>query len=85
MRFTIPDITSAGSLTYKWQLNDADLSDRGGISGTTTDTLTIASVGKSDEGMYKCVVSKTAVATSTSNAVQMTVRKCSIVSHFLCL
>ena len=79
MRFTIADITGAGSLTYKWRRGGEYLSEGGGVSGTTTDTLTIASVGKSDGGKYTCVVTNVAGVTTTSNAVQLTVRKCSCV------
>ena len=60
---------------YKWQRNDVNLSDEGKVSGTNTNTLTIASVGKSNEGMYKCDVSNAAGATTSTNAVQLTVRK----------
>ena len=85
MRFTIADITGAGSLTYKWRRGDEDLSEGGGVSGTTTDTLTIASVGKSDGGKYTCVVTNVAGVTTTSNAVQLTVCKCSCVSNSACV
>ena len=85
MRFTIADITGAGSLTYKWRRGGEYLSEGGGMSGTTTDTLTIASVGKSDGGKYTCVVTNVAGVTTTSNAVQLTVRKCSCVSNSACV
>ena len=84
MRFTIADITGAGSLTYKWQRDGEYLSEGRGVSGTTTDTLTIASVGKNDGGKYTCVVTNVAGVTTTSNAVQLTVRKCSCVSNSAC-
>ena len=83
MRFTVADITGAGALTYKWQRDGVDLSEGGGVSNPTLNTLTISSVGKSDEGTYTCVVSNTAGATNTSNAVQMTVRKCLFLLFFL--
>ena len=54
------------------------------MSGTTTDTLTIASVGKNDGGKYTCVVTNVAGVTTTSNVVQLTVRKCSCVSNSAC-
>ena len=76
MRFTVADITGAGPLTYKWRWDGEDLSEGGGVSGATTDTLTIASVGKSDGGKYTCVVTNVAGVTTTSNAVELTVRKC---------
>ena len=76
MRFTVADIASSGPLTYKWQRNDKDLSEGGGVSGTTTDTLTIASVEKNNEGTYMCVVRNVAGVANTSNAVQLAIRKC---------
>ena len=89
MRFAIADITGAGPLTYKWRRDGEDLSEGGGVSGTTTDTLTIASVGKSDEGTYTCDVSNVARITGTSNSVQLTVRKCLfllfLVSNSVCV
>ena len=74
--FTVAPINCPVPLAYKWELNDADSSDRGDVSGTTTNTLTIASVKKSDKGMYKCHVSNTAGATNISNSAQLTVCKC---------
>ena len=75
VRFTVAGITGAGALTYKWQRDGVDLSGGGGVSNPTANTLTISSVGKTNEGTYTCVVSNTAGATNTSNAVQLTVRK----------
>ena len=84
MKFTIADITGAGSLTYMWRRDGQDLSEGGGVSDTTTDTLNIASVGKSDGGKYSCVVTNVAGVTTTSNAVELTVRKCSCVINSAC-
>ena len=83
VRFTVADITGAGALTYKWQRDGVDLSEGGGVSNPTLNTLTISSVRKTNEGTYTCVVSNTAGATNTSNAVQMTVRKCLFLLFFL--
>ena len=73
---------------YKWQWNDVNLSDEGNVSGTNTNTLTIASVGKSNEGMYKCDVSNAAGAITSTNAVQLTVHKycfsCSLCANSAC-
>lgn len=87
MRFTVADITGAGPLTYQWRRGGEYLSEGGGMSGTTTDTLTIASVGKSDGGKYTCVVTNVARVTGTSNSIQLTVRKCCslCVIHLLCV
>ena len=84
MAFTVAAITCPVPLRYKWQRDGADLPEGGGVSGTTS-TMTITSVGKSDEGTYTCVVSNTAGATSTSNAVQLTVRKCLFLLFVTCL
>ena len=76
MRFTVAAIAGAGPLTYKWRRDGEELSEGGGVCGTTTDTLTITSVGKSNGGTYTCVLSNVAGVTGTSNSVQLTVRKC---------
>ena len=71
--FTVAATTDAGSLTYQWQLNGADLNPPpAGVSGATTSTLTITNVQESNEGMYRCVVTNDAGDT-TSNAAQLTV------------
>ena len=75
MTFTVAATTGAGSLTYQWQLNGADLDPPpAGVSGATTSTLTIANVQESNEGMYRCVVTNAAGDTN-SNAAQLTVRE----------
>ena len=67
--------TGAGSLTYQWQRNGADIDPPpAGVSGATTNTLTIANVQESNEGMYRCVVTNAAGST-TSDAAQLTVRE----------
>ena len=74
--FTVTATTDARSLTYQWQLNGADLDPPpAGVSGATTNTLTIANVQESNEGMYRCVVTNDAGST-TSNAAQLTVCEC---------
>ena len=74
--FTVTATTDARSPTYQWQLNGADLDPPpAGVSGTTTNTLTIANVQESNEGMYRCVVTNDA-GNTTSNAAQLTVCEC---------
>ena len=73
MTFTVAATTDAGSLTYQWQLNGTDLNPPpAGVSGATTNNLTIANVQESNEGMYRCVVTNDAGDTN-SNAAQLTV------------
>ena len=73
MTFTVTATTGAGSLTYQWQRNGTDIdSPPTGVSGTTANTLTIADVQESSEGLYRCVVSN-AAGSMTSNAAQLTV------------
>ena len=75
MTFTVTATTDAGSLTYQWQLNGADLDPPpAGVSGANTSTLTIANVQERNEGMYRCVVTNAAGDTN-SNAAQLTVRE----------
>ena len=75
MTFTVTATTGAGSLTYQWQRNGADLDPPpAGVFGATANTLTIANVQESSEGLYRCVVNNAAGST-TSNAAQLTVRE----------
>ena len=75
MTFTVAATTDAGSLTYQWQLNGTDLNPPpAGVSGATTNNLTIANVQESNEGMYRCVVTNDAGDTN-SDAAQLTVCK----------
>ena len=52
-------------------------------SGTTTATLTVMNVMEADEGSYTCVVTDD-VNNDTSNAAQLTVRKCVYVYSCVC-
>ena len=73
--------TGAGSLTYQWQLNGADLDPPpAGVSDATTNTLTITNVEESNEGMYRCVVTNAAGDTNSS-AAQLTVCEWSWVAY----
>ena len=74
--FTVTATTDAGTLTYLWQQNGANLDPPPvGVSGTTTNTLTIDSAQKSNAGAYRCVVSNAPRSATTSNAAQLTLRK----------
>ena len=78
MTFTVAATTDAGTLTYLWQRNGASLDPSPvGVSGATTNTLTIDSVQESNTGVYTCVVSNAPMSTATSNAAKLTLRECS--------
>ena len=70
--------TGIAPLSYQWQKDGVDLTDGGRITGANTTTLTIASVMKSDEGGYKCVVTD-ANAEVISGTAMLTVGKCIII------
>jgi hypothetical protein len=56
-------------LNYQWQKNGVNIADGGNLSGTTTSTLTIASISDSDAADYSAVVSDATGSVTTSNAV----------------
>ena len=71
--FTVAANADAETLTYHWQQNGTNLDPPPvGVSGTTTDTLTIKSVQESNTGVYTCVVSNGPKSTTISNAAQLT-------------
>ena len=75
--FTVAANTDAGTLTYQWQLNGANLAPPpAGVSGATTNTLTINNVQESNTGVYTCVVSNAPKSTTTSNGAQLTLSEC---------
>ena len=75
--FTVTATADAGTLTYLWQRNGANLdSPPVGVSGVTTNMLTINNVQESNTGVYRCVVSNAPSSTTTSNAAQLTLREC---------
>ena len=75
MTFTVTATTDAGALTYLWQRNDVNLDPPPvGVSGATTNTLTINNVRKSNTGVYRCVV-RNGSRSTTSNAAQLTLRE----------
>lgn len=60
-------VNATGSgLTYHWSKNGANLSDGGGITGSSTTTLSLAGVQPSQEGTYKLVVTDSSSLSATS-------------------
>ncbi len=49
-------VIGAGTITYQWQKDGADLIDGEDVSGTAASTLTIANVEHADAGDYRCIV-----------------------------
>ena len=75
--FTVAANTDAGTLTYQWQLNGVSLDPPPvGVSGVTTNTLTINNVQESNTGVYTCVLSNAPKSTTTSNSAQLTLSEC---------
>lgn len=56
-------------VNYQWQKNGTNLPDGGNISGSTSRTLTIASVSDADSATYRAVVSQGGSSVTTSNAL----------------
>jgi hypothetical protein len=74
--FSVVANVSSGTLSYQWQKNGANLADGGNVSGATTATLSLASVGLSNVALYRVVVTSNFNATTsstTSNSVALTV------------
>ncbi|GJM26080.1 MAG: hypothetical protein DHS20C16_24950 [Phycisphaerae bacterium] len=67
-------IGSGGApISYQWFKDDVMLNDGGGISGTTTDTLSISAISDpADEGDYHCEITNEC-GTLESNTVPLTV------------
>ena len=83
VKFTLIGNTDFGTLTYKWQWNDADLDPLPeGVSGETTRILQIDNVEKTHEGTYTCIVSN-AIGPNSSKSAQLTVRKISLLLKVL--
>ncbi len=61
-----------GSLSYRWQMDGADLVDGGPYSGCTTPTLTISNVSGPQAGAYRCVI-QDACSTAVSDLAMLSV------------
>ncbi len=64
-------VVAAGSspLAYRWQKNQAYLSDGGHYAGSTTAVLTVSGVDSSDLASYRCVVTNAYGSVTSSPAV----------------
>jgi hypothetical protein len=63
-------VTAAGSnITYQWKRNNVNVANGGGISGATTNQLTITSVAAGNAGTYTCQVSNTCVTPTSAGAL----------------
>ncbi|MHC4498175.1 MAG: immunoglobulin domain-containing protein, partial [Planctomycetota bacterium] len=60
--------TGEAPLSYQWQKNQADLSEGGHYSGTTTTILTISTADATDVANYRCVVSNAHGSTNSDEA-----------------
>ncbi len=61
--------SGGGPISYQWFKDDVMLVDGGGISGTTTDTLSINGVtDPADEGEYYCEITNECGALATNSA-----------------
>ena len=70
--FTVAANTDAETLTYQWQRNGANIDpSTAGVSGATTNTLTIKNVQENNTGVYACVVSNAPKSTTTSNVAKL--------------
>jgi len=59
---------TGGGLSYLWRKNSVPLSNGGNISGATTATLSIASLGVNDTAAYSCVITNNCGTTTSANA-----------------
>lgn len=78
---TFAVVATGPNLSYRWQRNQANLSDGPGISGSQTSTLQLNSLTSGSAGNYRCVVSN-ACGSRNSTAAALTVDPTtSIVTH----
>ena len=63
--------TGATPLSYVWQTNGVNLVNGGGISGATSNVLTLSNVQKSQAGLYTVTVSDTAGSLNANANLQV--------------
>ncbi|WP_299251930.1 immunoglobulin domain-containing protein [uncultured Cytophaga sp.] len=66
-------VATGTNLIYKWQRNNVDLVDGGGVLGATTNTLSISGVTNANAGNYTCIVSGACSPSVTSSIASLTV------------
>ena len=74
--FTV-SVTGPGTLAYRWQKDQADLTDGWHYSGVTTTTLTVSNAAGADAANYRCVVTN-AFGSTNSSAAALTVTQCRV-------
>ncbi len=64
-------LTAIGTLplSYQWQVDGANLTDGGNVSGSTTGTLTLSNVIEPSSGTYSVIVSNTVGWTNASSVL----------------
>lgn len=60
--------TGYGSLAYQWQKDNADITDGGHYSGSTTSILTVSNIDTGDVASYRCIVSNPGGSTPSEPA-----------------
>jgi len=65
--FTV-SATGTGALSYQWQFNGVNLANGSGISGATTDSLSIKNIAAADAGSYSVIVSDSSSSVSSATA-----------------
>jgi DNA-binding beta-propeller fold protein YncE len=58
----------SAAATFQWRFNGANLTDGGGISGSTGPQLVISGAGPNNVGDYACIVTTGGVSTQTNTA-----------------
>jgi hypothetical protein len=65
--------TTGSGITYQWKKSGVNVTNGGGISGATTNTLTFTGITVANAGSYTCDVMSGCAATLTTTAVTITV------------
>jgi len=68
VNFTATGINGSSPLTYQWQMNGANVTNGGTISGALTPSLTISNVQPANSGTYQLLVKNPVGTTPSSNA-----------------